>query len=151
MMMQLLLGSALMLVTLTVAGAAVWIMELMLARFHDWLAAPPHHLKLIGAMMLAALSALAIVTVDVWIWALAFVGLDVFDDLEHAIYFSLVSFTTLGYGDVLLPKEWRLLGGMAAANGLVKFGLLTAMLVELLRHLRLRQVHKHGENHDRTV
>lgn len=142
MMVQLMLGSALMLLTLSVAGVAVWLMELTLARFHDWLAAPPHHLKLMGAMMLAALAALAIVTIDVWIWGLAFVALDVFDDLEHAVYFSLVSFTTLGYGDVLLPQGWRLLGGMAAANGLVKFGLLTAMLVELLRHLRLRQVHK---------
>lgn len=142
MMVQLLLGSALMLVTLTVAGVAVWLMELTLARFHDWLAAPPHHLKLMGAMMLAAL---AIVTIDVWIWGLAFVALDVFDDLEHAVYFSLVSFTTLGYGDVLLPQGWRLLGGMAATNGLVKFGLLTAMLVELLRHLRLRQVDRKPE------
>ena len=56
------------------------------------------------------------------------------------MYFSLVSFTTLGFGDVLFPPEWRLLSGMAAANGLLNFGLLTALLVEALRHVRLGQM-----------
>ena len=65
--------------------------------------------------------------------------LGVSPDLEHAVYFALVSFTTLGYGDVLLPVGWRILGGMAAANGLLNFGLMTAVLVEALRDLRLRQ------------
>ena len=51
----------------------------------------------------------------------------------------MVAFTTLGFGDVILPQEWRLLGGLAAANGLMIFGFLTAMLVETLRHTRRRQ------------
>ena len=61
--------------------------------------------------------------------------LGLFPSLEQAVYFALVAFTTLGYGDVLLPKEWQLLGGMAAANGLLNFGLLIAVLLAILIYL----------------
>jgi hypothetical protein len=44
--------------------------------------------------------------------------LDIFGTLEGAVYFSIVAYTTLGFGDILLPLDWRLLGGMASANGL---------------------------------
>ena len=78
-------------------------------------------------------------TVSVWIWAIAFWSLQIFTTFEACVYFSLVAFTTLGFGDILLPVKWRLLAGMSAANGLLIFGLLTAMLVETLRQTRSRQ------------
>ena len=83
---------------------------------------------------------MAQMTAGVWAWALTMMALGVFDTLELSVYFSLVAFTTLGFGDVLLPVEWRLLGGMAAANGLLNIGLVTALLVEALRQVRLRQL-----------
>ena len=83
--------------------------------------------------------ALLIMMASVWIWAIALWFLGTFVTLEASVYFALVSFTTLGFGDILLPMEWRLLGGLAAANGLMVFGLLTAMLVETLRETRQRQ------------
>mgnify|MGYP003674721669 CR=1 FL=1 len=58
---------------------------------------------------------------------------------EESVYFGFVAFTTLGFGDILLPLQWRLLGGMAAANGLLNFGLLTAVIVETLRQVRRMQ------------
>ena len=100
----------------------------------------PHRPKLMLVMLFASLWVLGIVTAGVWIWAFAFWALDIFVTFEEAVYFALVSFTTLGYGDILLPTQWRILGGMAAANGLLNIGLLTALLVEALRHVRLGQV-----------
>jgi hypothetical protein len=50
----------------------------------------------------------------------------------------MVSFTTLGFGDVTLPHDWRLLSGIIAANGLILFGLNTAFLIEILNRLFLR-------------
>ncbi len=73
--------------------------------------------------------------IAVLIWALAFVGLDIFDTFPQALYFSLVAFTTLGFGDILLPQDWQLLSGFAAANGLVLFGLNTAFLIESIRRV----------------
>jgi len=46
----------------------------------------------------------------------------------------------LGFGDILLPMEWRLLAGMAAVNGLLNFGFLTVLTVEVLRRIRLAQM-----------
>ena len=59
--------------------------------------------------------------------------------LAEAVHFSLAAFTTLGLGDLVPAREWRLLAGMEAANGLLNFGLLTALLIEALRQIRLGQ------------
>ena len=53
--------------------------------------------------------------------------------------FSLVSFTTLGFGDILLDEPYRLLSGMMAADGLILFGLTTAFLIEFIRSLHVAQ------------
>ena len=139
MVVQLILGSALIIVSALVAALCWWALEIFLLRAHGWVISPPHGPKLTINLSLAMVWSIVMMTTAVWIWAIAFLLLDLFVTLEEAIYFSLVAFTTLGFGDVLLPVEWRLLSGLAAANGLLVFGLLTAMLVETLRQTRQRQ------------
>jgi hypothetical protein len=139
MVVQLLLGSSLIFITALVAAFSWWGLEGFLARTHNWVEREPHGLKLTTVLCVAMLWTVAMTTVSVWIWAAALYTLQIFSTVEASVYFSLVVFTTLGFGDVLLPVEWRLLGGLAAANGLLVFGLLTAMLVETLRQTRMRQ------------
>jgi len=112
-----------------------------------WLVKRPHAPRLALVLTGTVLMVLLAMTASVWLWALTYVGLGVFHSLEHSVYFSLVAFTTLGFGDVLLPKEWRILGGLTAANGLLNMGLYTAMLVEILRRVRSEQVK--GETDER--
>lgn len=76
------------------------------------------------------------VSVIVLMWSVALIGLSVFATWEESVYFSLVAFTTLGFGDVVLPKEWRLLSGFIAANGFLIFGMITAILIEVMVRLR---------------
>jgi hypothetical protein len=128
-----------MLITIIVSGISLWVLETWLRRAHRWLVREPHAPKLMVILMVAAVWILGIVTFGVWLWAGLFYWLGLFPTLEECVYFALVSFTTLGYGDLVLPIGWRLLGGMAAANGFLTFGLLIAMLVEALRHIRLGQ------------
>ncbi len=139
MLTQILLGSALTLVTIMVAAASWWGLQALLSRLHRWAEWPPHGLKLMVILSLALVWTLGMMSVAVWIWAFALFWLDIFVAFEASIYFALVAFTTLGFGDILLPTEWRLLGGICAANGLLMIGLLTAILVETLRETRLRQ------------
>lgn len=139
MLHQIILGSAVMLGTMLIAGLSFPLMEAAFERFRPWLTQKPYHAKRMAVMMVAVLWVLEIMTAGVWLWALTFRGLGLFEDLEHAVYFSLVCFTTLGFGDVLLPEEWRLMGGLAAANGLLNIGVMTALLVEALRDVRLMQ------------
>lgn len=142
MFIQLALGTALLLFSILIAGVSYWLMEIGLLRLHPWLTRAPHRPKLIFVLCLAAVWIMFQMTIGVWVWALTLMGLGVFDALEPAVYFALVAFTTLGFGDVLLPIEWRLLGGMAAANGLLNIGLVTALLVEALRQIRLQQIER---------
>ena len=56
-------------------------------------------------------------------------------DLETAFYFSMVTFTTLGYGDVVLTGKWRTLASIQAANGVIVFGWTTAMLFVFIQRV----------------
>lgn len=140
MLGQILFGSGLMLGSLAIASLCFGLLEWTYARWAGWLIRAPHRPKLILVVMISSLAVLAMVTMSVWLWAVAFHLLRVFADFEEAMYFTLVTFTTLGYGDVLMPQRWRILGGLAAANGLMSFGLMTALMVESLRHIRVRQI-----------
>lgn len=140
MLGQIAFGSVLMLCSIGIAGLWIWLLETGFARWEWWLVRAPHRPKLILIVLAASLAVLAMVTMSVWLWAGAFHLLRIFADFEEAMYFTLVTFTTLGYGDVLMPEEWRILGGLAAANGLLSFGLMTALMVKSLRHVRVRQI-----------
>lgn len=137
MLVQLSLGSALIAMTALVAALAWWGLELLLIRARIWAQRPPYSVKIVLFLAFAMLWTILMMTAAVWIWAVTLWWLDIFITFEAAMYFALVAFTTLGFGDILLPVEWRLLGGLAAANGLLIFGLLTAMLVETLRQTRI--------------
>ena len=140
MLIQILLGVGLILATTVVAGLGFLVIETMLDRFQNWLLRPPHAIKMLVLLCSSVTWFLLIVTVAVWIWAIAFLALDIFVTVEAAVYFSIVSFTTLGFGDILLPQDWRLLAGMSAINGLLMIGLQAAMLIEALRRIRTIQV-----------
>jgi len=140
MLIQIALGSVLILVTVVIAAIGIWVTESLITVANPWLVRRPHPPRLAAVLIAAVLTVLGVLTASVWLWALAFVALGVFDALEPAAYFSLVAFTTLGFGDILLPIQWRILGGMAAANGLLNIGLYSALLVEALRRVRSEQV-----------
>jgi len=75
--------------------------------------------------------------IEMGMWAGVYMHYDMFADWETAIYFSAASYTTLGFGDVLLPDEWRILSGATAANGLLLFGLSAAFLFDAAGQLHL--------------
>ena len=71
-------------------------------------------------------------SLEVLVWAGAYVALGAIGSLEEAIYFSIVSFATVGYGDVVLPQEWRILGACEGAAGVLIFGWSVALLIVLV-------------------
>ncbi|MGA8272091.1 MAG: ion channel [Candidatus Sulfotelmatobacter sp.] len=70
------------------------------------------------------------------VWAEFYFMQHCFPDRETAYYFSLQSYTTLGYGDVAISRPWRLMGTLEAMSGVLLFGWSTAMLISLLSRLR---------------
>jgi len=140
MFIQIALGSGLLLTSILTTAASAWVMEMAYGWSHGWLMREPHRLKMMVMIAVVSVWVLGVITAGVWIWAGAFYALGAFGSLEESVYFAMVTYTTLGFGDLLLPREWRLLAGMAAANGLLNFGLLTALFVEALRHVHVGQL-----------
>ena len=79
----------------------------------------------------------ALHTIQVWLYALLFRGLGEFETFEQALYFSTVSFSTLGYGDLTLSAPWRVLGAIEGVNGLVLIAWSTAFMMSVTGRLRL--------------
>jgi hypothetical protein len=91
---------------------------------HAWLAAIM--VATVGVLMVAQVA-------EVMTWSVAYAILDVVPAGTDVLYFAFVNDTTLGYGDVVPVERWRLLGPMAAMNGVLVFGWSTAVIVEVLR------------------
>jgi hypothetical protein len=66
------------------------------------------------------------------LWAWLFLALGEYKDFVTALYFSLVNFTTLGYGDLVMSPERRILGALEAANGVLMLGLTTSALYSVV-------------------
>lgn len=77
-------------------------------------------------------------TLHLYIWAFAIWALDALDGYEEPIYFALVTYTTVGYGDVTLAPDFRIFGAMASVTGILLFGVTTAFLVSYLAQLMER-------------
>jgi len=84
--------------------------------------------RLVGGLLLLHL-------VEAIVWALFFLLIGLLPDFEAAAYFSLTSYTTVGYGDLLLKEPWRLLGPIEAAVGILMLGWSTGLLVALLTRI----------------
>jgi len=74
--------------------------------------------------------------IEAGIWAGFYRLSGILPEFETAIYFSITSYTTVGYGDVVLAPPWRLLGPIEAAVGILMFGWSTAIIVATLTRIQ---------------
>lgn len=72
---------------------------------------------------------------EIWLWAFLYFMAGAFTDFETCLYFSTTAFTTVGFGDMVPPESWRLLGSIEAANGFMLFGWSTAFIFEVMAQL----------------
>src|SRR5262245_49706801 len=77
--------------------------------------------------------ALAAHLVDIAVWALVFLICGEFTDFGTALYHSCVNYTTLGYGDLVMTPRWRFMGPLEAANGMLMFGVTTAVVFAVMQ------------------
>jgi Ion channel len=75
--------------------------------------------------------------VEIAVWALFYTWTNSLPDLATAVYFSAVTYTTTGYGDLVLPAEWRLVGGVEALTGILMCGLSTGFFVAVISRIHL--------------
>lgn len=83
----------------------------------------------------AVVYALAAHLVEIALWAGIFVACGEFHQFGLAYYHSAVNYTTLGYGDIVMSPKWKLLGPLEAADGMLMFGVSTAMVFAVIQRL----------------
>ena len=128
MLLNILIGSGLVIVTTFIHAAA------MVFGLHRVESARKRH-KSTGSRPRRATAVAALVVVmflasvlESTVWAVTYVMLGAIEGFERAIYFSTVTYTTLGYGDVVMEDRWRLLSAFEAADGIIMFGWTTALI-----------------------
>jgi len=77
--------------------------------------------------------------VEIAVWAVAYVWQGALSDMSTALYFSAVTYTTTGYGDVVLPEAWRLDGGVEALTGILMCGWSTGFFFAIVNRLYFSQ------------
>ena len=76
-------------------------------------------------------------------WAMLFTSLGEFENFATAFYHSTVNFTSLGYGDIVMSEERRLLGALEAANGVLMFGLSAGAILAVMNGMFSRRKTTH--------
>jgi len=96
-------------------------------------------LRIMPQMLLFAgvVGIIVVHVLEISFYALLYVQLHALSELEQSLYFSIVTYSTLGYGDVLMPHEWRILGATEGPVGVIMLGWSTAFLISLLTQTRL--------------
>jgi voltage-gated potassium channel len=82
------------------------------------------------------------------IWAAFYTWRGLFENYESSLYFSLSTYTTIGYGDVLLPEKWRLLGALEGISGVLLCGLSTAFLFAVVNALFQFRIQRMNQEKD---
>jgi len=78
------------------------------------------------------------IVVEASAWAFIYLfnpWITVLSDFQSAFYFSLVTYTTLGYGDIVLTGEWRIFSAIQAATGTIIFGWTTALIFYFIQRI----------------
>ena len=131
MLIQLAIGSALVMATVLIHGVSLDIIV--------------RALRAIGietlnrwrflSFSLVGLAIFSSHIIEIWIWAGFYFFIEEIPTFETALYFSTSSFTTVGYGDVTLSEEWRLLSSLESANGMILFGWSTAFIFAIVHRI----------------
>jgi voltage-gated potassium channel len=96
-----------------------------------------------GLLTIRVVSSLLLVhLVEASAWAALYRLTQALPDAETAFYFSITSYTTVGYGDVVLPPDWRMLGPIEAATGILMFGWSTGVMAAAITRIHGDQLRR---------
>jgi hypothetical protein len=95
------------------------------------------HSRAALVVLLGVFGIFALHTAEIWLYAVLYRLLGEASSFADALYFSTTSFASIGYGDIVLSPQWRLIGAIEGANGVILFAWSTAFLLTLNRRLNL--------------
>jgi len=137
---QVALGSVLILITTVIHGSCTAAVIRTLQRTHASAWANRSAATRVFLVSVVVLTMFIAALLESGVWAALYRAVGAIPDWETALYFSTVTFTTLGYGDVTLDSGWRLLAALQAANGTIMFGWTTALVMAVIQRMAVGRV-----------
>jgi hypothetical protein len=141
MLSALLLGTGLLVASLLSFSVAIVLAVSLMSREIRAGYSGERFWKNVAIMIVITLVMAAAHLIEIAMWAAAFLAIGEISTFEKAFYFSAENYTSLGYGDIVLSERWRLLGPLEAINGLLLFGLSTAVMFAVLSRLVSGRLH----------
>ena len=123
------LGGIVISMTVLVHTIGLIVLSWVIVQLVEWSRRHGYTVPRTFALVPAVLGLFLILTVEVWMWAVFYKLLGVTTTFEESLYFSTVTFSTVGFGDVVPAHGWRLFSALEGINGFLMIGWSTAYLV----------------------
>jgi voltage-gated potassium channel len=136
-MLQLLIASLMVAVTVLMHLLGLGLLVALIRRHGHRLDGEKILIHQLWIILSAAFGLFALHSAEIWLYAIFYALVGALPDFADALYFSTSTYSTVGYGDVVLPKGWRLVGAIEAANGIILLGWSTAFFVSVIDRIRL--------------
>ena len=134
MLLNIFIASLMMSITTVIHAGGISLVVLAV-QSHERNVVYRHPLAKLRAISRIVLLMFFLTLIEMVLWGCVYLYVGAIDTLEEALYFSTVTFTTLGYGDILLDSSWRLMAAFEAANGIIIFGISTAVVVATVQRI----------------
>ena len=137
MLIQLTFATIMVVVTVLIHGAGITALALGL-RVELEADEESHHFSLKRAVviLIVVLALFTLHGIEVWLYAALFLWIGAIPTLEAAVYFSTITYASIGFGDAEMARSWQLVGAIEGINGVLLLGWSTAFFVTVVARLR---------------
>jgi voltage-gated potassium channel Kch len=132
---QILIGSLMIALTVVIHILGIIFLIRLLTSWVPRLRPAQSYLGMVEILVVTVLAMFFLHTLEIWSWAALYLWVGEFVDWQRALYFSTVTFSTLGYGDITLQDKWQLVSSFEAVNGIILFGVSTAFIFAVIQKL----------------
>lgn len=137
LLLNLLAATCMVALTVLVHFFGLLALTRLMGRAHERLRTHESPLRQAGMILFVVFGVFALHTIQIWLYAMLYLGLGELQTFEQALYFSTTTFVSLGFGDIVLSPEWRVLSAIEGANGVILVAWSTAFLLTVTTRLRL--------------
>lgn len=149
MLLNIIIGLIVIGITVVIQGYGTMFWIHSYVRYQSKLSREAFKQRSLRILILTAVFLISIHLIQSSLWALTYLLLPEiteFETIEKAIYFSLVTFSTLGYGEITIASDSRILAGLEAINGIILIGWSTAFMFSVFQEIMKRNIHNRSVN-----
>ncbi len=138
MIAELSIATLMVLLTVVIHGAGLFVLSRVLRlEAREEAAAHLHPMSPRGMAitLVLVLGLVALHGVEIWAYALLYLALDAVHLLREAVYFSTITYATIGYDDNSIMPGWKLIAAIEGVNGVILLGWSTAFFVRVVARM----------------